>query len=64
MRHPPPFVALTRLSGVAQEFELKAHTINVADAHFIASDLRIAITRAFSKKQLTIPASFEILKTQ
>jgi small-conductance mechanosensitive channel len=54
MRHPAPFVQLSRISPLSLDFDLRGYTRHVFDAANIASDLRMAIAGKLPRKTLLL----------
>jgi potassium-dependent mechanosensitive channel len=57
MRHPAPTVHLSQITTSALIFDLRGHTRDVFEANNVSSELRLAVTEAFTKAQLQIPAN-------
>ena len=61
MRHPGPQVQLAKISTVGLEFDLRGHATDVFDAAQIASDIRMAISKAIPAEMFssTLPPAKE-----
>ena len=60
LRFPIALVQLSRFLNYAIEFEVRAHVVDVFEAAQVASELRIAIAKAFKEQGIIIPAISEI----
>lgn len=62
MRYPPPVIHLARFAPQYFEFELGGQIADVFEGANIASDIRMAIVRAFKDKGIIIPDSLDFLE--
>lgn len=59
LRFPHPTVQLARFSNYAIEFETRGHVADVFEAVQVASDIRMAVYKAFKDKGIIIPSISE-----